>query len=96
MSSTVVKHFRVIKNKFKLGPGPGAYMLPPTVGYPDHDARKYRLPQYSFGKRPVLIDKRLSPGPGAYVLGKVTRYGPAHSNEYSMAQILKPLRKLNS
>ena len=31
------------------GPGPGAYRLPTTVGFPQHDPSRYRNPMYSFG-----------------------------------------------
>ena len=76
------------------GPGPGAYMLPTTVGYNDHDARKQRLPQYSFGLRAPAGDRRFGPGPGAYMIEKMTRYGVSRGNEYTMgARIFSPSTK---
>ncbi|XP_017091662.2 ciliary microtubule associated protein 1B [Drosophila bipectinata] len=68
-----------------LGPGPGAYMLPPTYGYDKHDNRKQRNPQYSFGMRTNLVGSELGPGPGAYKVDKLTRYGPSKGLEYSMS-----------
>ncbi|KAH8346846.1 hypothetical protein KR059_000561, partial [Drosophila kikkawai] len=67
------------------GPGPGAYMLPPTYGYDKHDNRKQRMPQYSFGVRSALVGEQMGPGPGAYKVDKLTRYGNSKGLEYSMA-----------
>jgi len=68
-----------------VGPGPGVYMLPPTVGYDKHDNRKQRLPQYSFGMRTRAPGEDLGPGPGAYKVDKLTRYGTSKGLEFSMA-----------
>ncbi|XP_005184832.1 outer dense fiber protein 3-B [Musca domestica] len=64
------------------GPGP-VYSLPPTIGYDNHDQRKIRMPQYSFGGRTKLINKNIVPGPGLNVSG-LTRYGPARTFAYSI------------
>ncbi|KAM8704297.1 hypothetical protein ACLKA7_008837 [Drosophila subpalustris] len=71
-----------------LGPGPGAYALPPTVGYEKHDARKQRMPQYSFGARTNNPNEsQPGPGPGAYMVDKVTRFGKGGGLEYTMAPL---------
>ena len=33
-------------NQF-LGPGPARYQLPPAIGVPNHDPRKWKAPAYS-------------------------------------------------
>ena len=70
---------------FFAGPGPGAYLLPTTVGYDRHDNRKQRMPQYSFGTRAGLASKNLGPGPGAYKVDRLTRYGVSRGNEFTIA-----------
>ncbi|XP_026477474.1 outer dense fiber protein 3B-like [Ctenocephalides felis] len=57
-----------------VGPGPGAYGLPPEVGFPCHDVRKPRLPMYSFGQRTPLYSANKGPGP-CYKIEGVSRYG---------------------
>lgn len=69
---------------FSIGPGPGAYMLPPNVGYENHDARKQRMPQYSFGTRSYKHEKLIGPGPGAYKVDTLTRYGISHGNQFTI------------
>ncbi|XP_054746872.1 outer dense fiber protein 3-like protein 2 [Anastrepha obliqua] len=71
-------------SKRPLGPGPGAYMLPPTVGYENHDNRKQRMPQYSFGTRSYRHEKLLGPGAGAYKVDTLTRYGVSTSNQFTI------------
>ncbi|XP_030381790.1 outer dense fiber protein 3-like protein 2 [Scaptodrosophila lebanonensis] len=64
-----------------FGPGPGAYMLPSTIGFSRHDSSKQRSPQYSFGVRTATMvgssstKPRPGPGPAAYQVDKLTRYG---------------------
>ncbi|KAM7361216.1 ciliary microtubule associated protein 1A-like [Cochliomyia hominivorax] len=70
----------------KTLPGPAdLYPLPPTVGYTNHDVRKQRLPNYSFGLRTTLIDKRVGPGPNRYNVSKLVRYGVSKANQFTMA-----------
>lgn len=73
-----------MKNSSTPGPGPGAYALPTLVGYEHHDARKLRMPQYSFGLKNTLKSVTTGPGPGAYMLNDFTRYGGKYSPAYSM------------
>ncbi|KRG00015.1 uncharacterized protein Dwil_GK27063 [Drosophila willistoni] len=68
----------------KDGPGPGAYMLPSTIGYAKTDYRKTRSPRYSFGLRSQSSYEEDGPGPAAYKLGSVTRYGKATNLKFSM------------
>jgi len=75
------------------GPGPGAYALPPTVGYERHDNRKQRLPQYSFGARTAMFGPDPGPGPGAYQVDKLTRYGTNGAAQYSIAPMTKIIGK---
>jgi hypothetical protein len=70
---------------FRLaGPGPGKYLLPPLVGYKDHDPSKYRNPQYSMGHKLGLARKDIGPGP-KYHTENMTTYGKAHPPAYSLA-----------
>ncbi|KAI5631779.1 outer dense fiber protein 3-like [Phthorimaea operculella] len=61
-------------SKRPMGPGPGAYRLPTTVGFPGHDPSRYRNPMYSFGTRGGFGMRTLGPGP-AYKIDRVTRDG---------------------
>ncbi|XP_034115805.1 outer dense fiber protein 3B-like [Drosophila albomicans] len=79
--------------RMPLGPGPGAYALPPTVGYEKHDNRKQRLPQYSFGARTALFGPDPGPGPGAYQVDKLTRHGKGGAPIYSIAPMTKIIDK---
>lgn len=81
---------------FNAGPGPGAYGLPPTIGYEHHDNRKQRLPQYSFGTRTLIYGADPGPGPGAYQVDKLTRYGPGIGPEYTMGGITKIIGRLSA
>ncbi|CAH2057954.1 unnamed protein product, partial [Iphiclides podalirius] len=69
-------------SKKPLGPGPGAYALPPTVGYRQHDPSRYRNPMYSLGAAVGFRAPPLSPGP-AYRIEKVTRDGIMTSPAWS-------------
>ncbi|XP_037967157.2 outer dense fiber protein 3-like protein 2 [Plutella xylostella] len=67
-----------------VGPGPGAFLLPPTVGYPKHDPSRYRAPMYSMGGRQGLRGLRaLGPGP-VYKIDKMTREGPVTAPAWSL------------
>ncbi|KAL7727281.1 hypothetical protein ACLKA6_016034 [Drosophila palustris] len=79
--------------RMPLGPGPGAYALPPTVGYDKHDNRKQRMPQYSFGARTAMLGPDPGPGPGAYQVDKLTRNGTNGAAQYSMAAMTKIIDK---
>lgn len=65
------------------GPGPGKYMLPPCVGYQNHDLRKYRYPQYTIGSRVKTSIRSVGPGPN-YDVSKLTEYGLLHPPAYSL------------
>ncbi|XP_018586981.1 outer dense fiber protein 3-like protein 2a isoform X1 [Scleropages formosus] len=60
-----------------LGPGPGRYSLPTTIGFVGHDFTKPSSPAYSFHSRMsssmYFIDS--SPGPQYHIDGKMTRFG---------------------
>lgn len=67
-------------------PSPARYLLPPLVGFSNHDVRKNRMPAYSFGLR--LHDKAefKTPAPNAYKLPSIIggqdqtfERAPAHS-----------------
>jgi len=70
----------------ETGPGPTAYMLPPTVGYKGHDSSRKRNPAYSIG---LLYDaykwgNPQSPGP-IYNLPKgMTAKGPNGDPAYTI------------
>ncbi|CAH2251890.1 jg13810 [Pararge aegeria aegeria] len=68
--------------KKPLGPGPGAYRLPTTVGFNLHDPSRYRNPMFSFGTHAGFRLKRLSPGP-AYRIDRITREGLMTSPAWS-------------
>lgn len=64
------------------GPGPGKYVLPPTLGCKTHDPRKTRNPCYTIGKRTNEIYDSVGPGPAKYVPDKINRYGREHFSAY--------------
>lgn len=71
------------------GPGPAKYMLPPTLGYDPHDARRWRAPAYSLAKR--LGDNGpgiCSPGPVHGIEHDMVRTGKVHNPTYVMGQRL--------
>ncbi|CAK1589414.1 unnamed protein product [Parnassius mnemosyne] len=68
--------------KRPLGPGPGAYALPPTVGYINHDPSRYRNPMYSLGAAVGFRTAALGPGP-AYRIERVTKEGVMTSPAWS-------------
>ncbi|XP_075147443.1 uncharacterized protein LOC142221585 isoform X3 [Haematobia irritans] len=65
------------------GPGP-VYTLSPTIGYENHDQRKQRMAQYSFGARTKFRTKNIVPGP-SYNVSALTRYGPAKPFAFTLA-----------
>nr|CAI5854883.1 unnamed protein product [Callosobruchus analis] len=65
-------------------------MLPPVVGYRDHDASRYRNPQYSIGMKLPFGRKDFGPGP-RYDIQRMTRYGKASPPAYSMKSRPRPL-----
>ncbi|XP_073966276.1 ciliary microtubule associated protein 1B-like [Choristoneura fumiferana] len=69
-------------SKKPLGPGPGAYQLPTTVGFPSHDPSRTRAPQYSFGSVGGWRARGLGPGP-AYRIDRITREGAMSSPAWS-------------
>ncbi|KAK4884680.1 hypothetical protein RN001_000951 [Aquatica leii] len=78
-----------------LGPGPGAYMLPSTIGYNKHDISKYRNPMYTM--RPLCKEggKPFGPGP-QYDISKVTCYGKITPIAYTLSPKLKGGGGLNT
>ncbi|XP_023311044.1 outer dense fiber protein 3-like [Anoplophora glabripennis] len=66
-----------------IGPGPGKYVLPPLIGFRDHDISKYRNPQYSMGQKLPFGKKPFGPGP-CYDVKNMTSYGKASPPAYSM------------
>ena len=73
----------------RSGPGPAKYMLPPTLGYEVHDARRWRSPAYSLAKR--LGDNGpgiCSPGPAHGIEPCMVRTGKVHNPTYVMGQRL--------
>lgn len=57
------------------GPSPSKYLLPPIVGYQNHDVRLERKPAYTFGVRTSNKEIDVGPGPAKYLLTDVSRYG---------------------
>ncbi|XP_038572916.1 outer dense fiber protein 3-like protein 2b [Micropterus salmoides] len=89
-------HFCGIPPPPSLGPGPGRYGLPPTIGFVDHDFTKPTSPAYSFhGKMSdnmYCVDS--SPGPQYHIDAKITRFGRDGTPAYSMLGRIKAQREL--
>ncbi|KAF5282528.1 hypothetical protein FQA39_LY04935 [Lamprigera yunnana] len=66
-----------------LGPGPGAYMLPTTVGYKDHHYCKYRNPMFSMPQKLCPAQQMMIPGP-QYDISKVTQHGQITAIQYTI------------
>ncbi|KAK5648542.1 hypothetical protein RI129_003434 [Pyrocoelia pectoralis] len=73
-----------------FGPGPGAYMLPTTIGFDKHDISRYRNPQYTMRPRCGGGGKPFGPGP-QYTIETVTRYGKVTPPCYTLSPVLKGL-----
>ncbi|KAJ9585731.1 hypothetical protein L9F63_002521 [Diploptera punctata] len=67
----------------RSGPGPGTYMLPPTVGYDKHDITRKRNPAYSMAVKTSVYSKKPSPGPYS-IKQNQTRFGDTYNPAYSM------------
>lgn len=79
------------------GPGPAKYMLPPTVGFTNHDYTKERLPMYSMAPRYHQRDDTAGPGSAKYNLEYKTHIGEKHINAYmghSLASASKSSTKI--
>uniref|UniRef100_H9GIY8 Outer dense fiber of sperm tails 3 like 2 n=1 Tax=Anolis carolinensis TaxID=28377 RepID=H9GIY8_ANOCA len=79
-------------SRSRTGPGPGRYVLPPTVGFANHDYTRFAGPAYSFHRRldNSIHPKDSSPGPRYYVKPELTRFGRAKGPSYSMLARSKP------
>ncbi|KAL3288301.1 hypothetical protein HHI36_002749 [Cryptolaemus montrouzieri] len=73
----------------RIGPGPGKYLLPTNIGYPEHDTTKNRAPMYSMAPALHHQVKPTSPGP-KYHLEHMTRVGKASPPAYSLSSRNKP------
>lgn len=67
-------------------------MLPPVIGFKEHDVSKYRNPQYSMGLKLRDLGKPLGPGP-RYDIHSMTPYGKASPPAYSMKSRPQSLSK---
>jgi len=72
-------------------PGP-KYLIPGSTGYKDHDARKIKMPAYSFGGRlKPLSNENFSPGPIYKVPALMTRFGKDGAPVYTLKSRMKSL-----
>lgn len=78
---------------FQLGPGPAKYMLPPTIGYNNHDFTRERLPMYSMAPKFPYNKANVGPGAAKYNLEYKSHVGVKHINAYMGYQFV-PLSKL--
>ncbi|XP_067133132.1 ciliary microtubule associated protein 1A-like [Centruroides vittatus] len=74
-------------------PGPGKYMLPPTLGIVGHDFTRRRNPAYTMANRHKYKTEFISPGPAAYDLRNMTRLGPAANYAYTISGWPAPSKK---
>jgi len=65
------KKEKKLSSFWDTGPGPAGVMLPPTIGYIDHDKTRHQGPAYSLGLKldSGIIGKGVGPGP-AYLIPK--------------------------
>jgi len=65
MNKTVEERRKQLSSFWDNGPGPAGVMLPPTVGYVNHDMTRKQMPAYSLGLSlpSTLIVKGNGPGP---------------------------------
>uniref|UniRef100_A0A0A9YY38 Outer dense fiber protein 3-like protein 2 n=1 Tax=Lygus hesperus TaxID=30085 RepID=A0A0A9YY38_LYGHE len=84
-----------IKNKDRdcghSGPGP-IYMLPPVLGYPDHDITRYRNPAFTVAGRQTKKPGYATPGP-IYDPGEYNRFGAKFSPKVTINKRVYPPRK---
>lgn len=79
----------------RIGPGPGKYLLPTTVGYVDHDATRPRAPLYSMGQRPVVVMMTDGPGAAKYNIENKTRFGGPSDHAYMGHKVHELYSKFN-
>lgn len=85
--------FLILMSLFE-GPGPGAYLLPPTVGFKGHDPSKYRNPMYSMsGSKKGFVGKTLGPGP-TYLVTGYDEHGQITAPGYTIKSRPKDLSNL--
>jgi len=78
------------------GPGPARYQLPPAIGVPNHDPRKWKAPAYSLTGGAKPFKGTGVPGPNHYgVNPETTRKGKDGVPKYSLASRNKDLKKDN-
>ncbi|KAL4709627.1 hypothetical protein ACJJTC_007358 [Scirpophaga incertulas] len=75
--------------KYTIGPGPGAYALPPGVGYAGHDPSRPRAPMYSLGATGKGRPPPRGPGP-AYRVDGLTNRGIAVAPQWSFGLRVNP------
>jgi hypothetical protein len=65
MNKSVEDRQKQLSSFWDNGPGPAGVMLPPTVGYMNHDMTRKQMPAYSLGLQlpSTLIRKGNGPGP---------------------------------
>lgn len=83
---------------FDSGPGPAGVMLPPTVGFIDHDKTRKQMPAYSLGLKlkSTLVGSGLSPGPAFVIPAGMTAKGPSGAPAYTMRMKTKVIGKAHS
>ncbi|KAJ0065117.1 hypothetical protein NL108_005593, partial [Boleophthalmus pectinirostris] len=79
-----------------VGPGPGHYGLPPTIGFIGHDFTKPTSPAYSFHGRMSsnMYSVDSSPGPMYHISAKMTRFGKDGTPAFSMFSRMKAQKDL--
>lgn len=66
-----------------FGPGPAKYLLPPTVGYNQHDATRNRRPAYTMARRVAGPGAgTIGPGAAKYDTNNQTNVGAPHVSAY--------------
>jgi len=80
------------------GPGPAGVMLPPTVGYIDHDKTRKQMPAYSLGLQlpSTLIRKGNGPGPIYAIPQGMTAKGQDLGRMYTIRPKTKVIENFNT
>lgn len=86
MNKTPEERKAQLSSYWDRGPGPAGVMLPPTVGFIDHDKTRKQMPAYSLGLQlpSTLIRKGNGPGPVYAIQKGLTAKGLDTGLAYTM------------
>jgi len=98
MNKTAEERKAQLSSFWDRGPGPAGVMLPPTIGYIDHDKTRKQMPAYSLGLQlpSTLIQKGNGPGPIYAIPYGMTAKGQDLGRAYTIRPKTKVIENFNT